>query len=94
MNGAFGNLKDISSDVGFDLEQSDVYSRTMEAGRAGFQDTYRKVADWRAYLEGSPTNLSSFDDVGWVQRLKDVFEGKMEKDGRVREDWSGGPPKD
>ena len=108
-NGAFGNLKYPSSDVDFDLERLEVYWRTTEAERAVFQDTRRKVADLRAYLDGRPTDLSSVDDVGWVQRLKNVFEGKIEHDQRAgeastREDdgferqkvygGSGGPPKD
>lgn len=74
--GAFSNIKTVSSDLDIDLERLEVYSRTTEAERAVFRDTRLKVADVRAYLEGRPSDLSSVDDLGWVKRLKSVFEGQ------------------
>lgn len=77
-DGAFYSIKHHSSDVDIDLERLEESSRTTEAEKAIFRATRAKVADVRAYLGGRPPkDWSSVDDLGWVRRLKGVFEGEV-----------------
>ena len=75
-NGAFWSIKSVSSDVCVDLERLEESPRTTESEKAIFRETRSKVAHVRGYLEGRPTDLSCVDDLGWVKRLKSVFEGQ------------------
>lgn len=74
--GTFSGIKYPSSDVDIDLERLEESVRSTPAEKAIYQDTRRRVAQVRAYLEGRPTDLSSVDDLGWVQTLKNVFESQ------------------
>lgn len=79
-NGAFSGIKYYSSDVDIDLERLEESTKINEAEKATFRDTRSKIVDVRAYLEGRPTDLSSVDDLGWVNKLKSVFENQVGED--------------
>ena len=72
--GVFWSIKSVSSDLDIDLERLEESPRTTEAEKVIFRETRSKVAHLHAYLEGRPTELSGVDDLGWVKRLKRVFE--------------------
>ena len=76
-NGVFWSIKSVSSDVCVDLERLEESPRTTESEKAIFRETRSKVAHVRGYLEGRATDLSCVDDLGWVKRLKSVFEGQI-----------------
>ena len=73
-NGAFWSIRSVSSDLDIDLERLEESPRTTEAEKVIIRETRSKVAHVRAYLEGRPTELAGVDDLGWVKRLKSVFE--------------------
>ena len=73
-NAAFWSIRSVSSDLDVDLDRLEESPRTTEAEKVIFRETRSKVAHVRAYLEGRPTELASVDDLGWVKRLKGVFE--------------------
>ena len=75
-NGAFWSIRSVSSDLDVDLERLEESPRTTEAEKVIIRETRSKVAHVRAYLEGRSTELSGVDDLGWVKRLKSVFEGQ------------------
>ena len=75
-NGAFWSIKSVSSDLDIDLERLEESPRTTEAEKVIIRETRSKVAHVRAYLEGRPAELSGLDDLGWVKRLKSVFENQ------------------
>ena len=75
-NGVFWSIRSFSSDVDSDLERLEESTKTTDAEKAIFRETRSKVADVHAYLDGRPTDLSSVDDLGWVKRLKSVFESQ------------------
>ena len=83
--GAFRNIKTVSSDVDIDLERLEESPRTTEAEKVVFRETRSRIAHVRAYLEGRPTELSSVDDLGWVKRLKSVFESQTTQQQRAGE---------
>ena len=75
--GAFHGIKTISSNVDIDLERLEESKLINEAERAVFKDTRLRISHVRAYMEGRPTDLSSVEDLGWVRRLKSVFENEI-----------------
>ena len=76
--GAFHSIKTISSNVDIDLERLEESDVINEAERAVFKDTRLRIGHVVAYMEGRPTELSSVEDLGWVRRLRSVFEGEFE----------------
>lgn len=68
----------MSSNVDIDLERLEESNLINEAERAIFKDTRSRIAHVRAYMEGRPTELSSVEDLGWVRKLKSVFEGEFQ----------------
>ena len=74
--GVFWSIRTVSSDLDKDLERLEESPRTTEAEKVIFRETRSRVAHVHAYLEGRPTELSSVDDLGWVKRLKSVFESQ------------------
>ena len=68
----------MSSNVDIDLERLEESKLINEAERAIFKDTRARIAHVQAYMEGRPTDLSSVEDLGWVKKLKSVFENEVQ----------------
>ena len=68
----------MSSNVDIDLERLEESKLINEAERAIFKDTRSRIAHVLAYMEGRPTDLSSVEDLGWVRKLKSVFENEVQ----------------
>ena len=76
--GAFHSIKTMSSNVDIDLERLEESNLINEAERTIFKDTRSRIAHVQAYMEGRPTDLSSVEDLGWVRKLKSVFENEVQ----------------